>query len=123
MLFFVTVLVAGVIRVLFVAVIFIFVVGGELLLSGFFCELHAMESVAVSDVGVVRGSHQIILVVRISGEVVMLGCQFKVMGSFTMSVERFFEKFVVVCGYFVVVFGHNKFWWLGFSRTYQDAHS
>jgi hypothetical protein len=46
-----------------------------------------------------------------------------VMGSFTMSVERFFEKFVVVCGDFVVVFGHNRFCWLGFSRTYQEVHS
>jgi hypothetical protein len=117
-LFFVTVLVAGVIRVLFVAVIFVCVVGGELFLSGFFGELHAMESVAVGDVRVMRSSHHIILMIRISGEVVMLGGQFKVMGSFTMSVERFFEKFVVVCSYFVVVFGHNRFWWLGFSRTY-----
>jgi hypothetical protein len=117
-LFFVTVMVAGMIRVFFVAVIFVFVVGGELFLSGFFGELHAMESVAVGDVRVMRSSHYIVLVVRISGEEVVLRCQFKVMGSFTMSVERFFEKFVIVCGYFVVVFGHNRFWWLGFSRTY-----
>ena len=116
-------MVTGVIRVLFVAVIFVFVVGGELLLSGFFRELHAVEGVAVGDVGVVRCGHQIILVVRVGGKVVMLGCQFKVMGSFTMSVERFFEKFVVVCGYFVVLFGHNRFCELGFSRTYQEAHS
>jgi len=118
-----TVMVVGVIRVLFVAVIFVFVVGGELLLGGFFGELHAMESVAVGDVRVMRSSHHIVLVVRISGEEVVLGCQFKVMGSFTMSVERFFEKFVVVSSYFVLVFGHNRFWWLGFSRTYQGVHS
>lgn len=116
-------MVAGVIRVLFVAVIFVFVVGGELLLSGFFRELHAVEGVAVRDVGVVRCGHEIILVICVGGEVVMLCCQFEVMGSFTMSVERFFEKFVVVCGDFVVVFGHNRFCWLGFSRTYQEVHS
>ena len=30
------------------------------------------------------------------------------MGSFAMGVERFFEKFVVVFGNFVVLFGHNR---------------
>lgn len=51
-----TLVVVGVIRVLFIAVIFVVVVGGEFFHSGFFGEMRAMEGVGVSDVSVMSGS-------------------------------------------------------------------
>ena len=91
-----TVVVAGVIRVLFVAVIFVFVVSGELFLRGFFRELHTVEGVPVGDVSVVRGGYQIVLFVRVGSGEVMLGSEFEMMSGFTMCVKCFFKEFVVV---------------------------
>jgi hypothetical protein len=104
----VAVMVVGMIGVLFVAVIFVFVVSGELFLSGFFRELHAVQRVAVGQISVVAGGRDIVLVVSFRCEEVMLCGEFEVMSGFAMSVERFFEKFVVVMGDFVMMFGHNR---------------
>jgi len=91
----VAVMVVGVIGVLFVAVIFVFVVSGELFLSGFFRELHAVQRVAVGQISVVASGRDIVLVVSFRCEEVMLCGEFEVMSGFAMSVERFFEKFVL----------------------------
>ena len=114
-----TVLVAGVIRVLFVAVIFVFVVSGELLLRGFFCELHTVEGVPVGDVGVVRSGYQIFFVVCLGCCKMVLGGEFEMMSSFTMRVKCFLKEFVVVLGNFVLMFGHNGLWVLGFADLPQ----
>jgi len=95
-LLFVTVMVAGVVCVLLVAVIFVFVVSGELFLRGFFRELHSVEGVAVGDVGVVSSRYQIVFLVRVGSGEVMLGGELEMMSSFTVRVKCFFKEFVVV---------------------------
>ena len=60
--------------VFFVTMIFVFIVRSELLLSCFFCKLHAMKGVTVGDVSVVRCGGNIVLVVSFCcGEVMLCG--------------------------------------------------
>jgi len=81
-----TVLVVGVISVFFVAVIFVVLVSCDLFAGGLFSEEFAVERVPVSDVGLVGGCFNIVLLVSVSCQQVVFGCELKVVRGFTVRV-------------------------------------
>ena len=81
-----TVLVVGVIRVFLVAVIFVVLVGCDLFAGGLFGEEFSMESVSVSDVGLVGGCFNVVFFVSVCSQQVVFGSEFKVVGRFTVRV-------------------------------------
>jgi hypothetical protein len=112
----VTVLVVGVIRMFFVAVIFVVFIGGDLFTSGFFGEKLAMKSVSIGDISLVCSCFQVVFFVGVSRQQVVLCSEFEVMRGFAVCVGCGDQKFVVVFGVIVVFVGHNQMGRLFFEK-------